>query len=241
MLMNGNGTNQENKKKNAVVLLIAHVLAAAILTAGCSGYDDSKPASDSAREVEMETSDAEITDLTETDDPDLVYSEDTDNTSDDPDAGGHVPVTKVDQITDKVFQNLRAKGEDYFQTSVADTLPDGVTIKDLNYLDIYILKDHEAEEDDENPYVCSLLYQVIFTDETGDAAVEDCFIWISRSHRVRIRSHPAVLRFVAAEACRNSTRRCAKTITLKKLTRTPFRKTPEIIGNREAMIRRCRK
>ncbi len=179
MLMNGNGTNQENKKKNAVVFLIAHVLAAAILAAGCSGYDDSKPASDATKEVEMETSDAEITDLTETDDPDLVYSEDTDNTSDDPDAGGHVPVTKVDQITDKVFQNLRAKGEDYFQTSVADTLPDGVTIKDLNYLDIYILKDHEAEEDDENPYVCSLLYQVIFTDETGDATVEDCFFWIA--------------------------------------------------------------
>lgn len=176
MLMNGNGTNQENKKKNAVVLLIAHVLAAAILTAGCSGYDDSKPASDATKEVEMETSDAEITDLTETDDPDLVYSEDTDNTSDDPDAGGHVPVTKVDQITDKMFTTLCSEAEEYFRTSVADQLPDGVTVKDLKFFDMYICTD-ESDPDDDCPYIYDLFYQVIVTDETGDAPTERCFFW----------------------------------------------------------------
>ncbi|MBR5039607.1 MAG: hypothetical protein IKX68_00630 [Clostridiales bacterium] len=174
MLMNGNGKNQENKKINAIVLLIASVLSAGILLSGCGGFNDPKDKTTTSKETtEIDTTEEYPIDIVD----DVDDTEATDDTSDDPDVGGHVPVTKVDQITDKMFQTLRGEAEDYFQDDVVDKLPDGVTVKDLNYFFMVIFKDSSAAEDDDCPYNYSLFYQVVVTDETGDAPTEECFFW----------------------------------------------------------------
>ena len=101
MLMHGNGKNHENKKKSAIILLIASVLSAAILTTGCGGFNDPKDKTTTSKETtEIETTEEYPIDIVDD-------TEDADTTSEDPDEGGHVPVTGFDQITDKMFQTLR--------------------------------------------------------------------------------------------------------------------------------------